>query len=249
MNNQPNKTIQERVRLEAMYELFRLVAMEDQKHYYQSNLERNRKAALGASTYAAFFALLAGLAAALAGLVVSGDVTRADIARCTFGVVTEVPAEFTDDGEIIIPDGDGSAIALDNSDCGLLGWLVPILIVAVVAPVVGGAFTTLNDLYQWDRLVSVYGNALESLEVADAQSPVKGIPGTAEYRAALEAYVEGTLDVMRDEQTQWGQLIKTPTELAAYYERALSVYENNITTPGEDPTAKPDDDAPPDDNG
>lgn len=235
MNAQPNTDTQERVRLEAMYELFRLVAMDDQKGYYEASLKKNRKAALGASTYAAFFALLAGLASALAGLLVSGEVTRADIARCTFNSdVIEISVASLGDGDVVISEGDVAEI--QNGDCGFLGWLVPILVVAVVSPVIGGAFTTLNDLYQWDRLVSVYNNALESLEVADAQSPVEEIKETAEYRAALEAYIEGTLDVMRDEQTQWGQLIKTPTELAAYYERALNLYESNIKKPGEKPT-------------
>jgi hypothetical protein len=90
-----------------------------------------------------------------------------------------------------------------------------LLVVAVVAPALGAAFTTLADLYQWDRLITVYDVALENLEVADAQSPLPAMDDLV-FRAALRAYTEGTLSVMRDETAQWGQLIKTPASLEAF---------------------------------
>ena len=89
------------------------------------------------------------------------------------------------------------------------GWVNLFMILAVVTPAVGGAFTTLASLYQWDRTVSIYEGALQNLEVADAQSPLDDMDGLT-YRASLRAYVENTLQVMSEETAQWGQSVRTP---------------------------------------
>ena len=88
----------------------------------------------------------------------------------------------------------------------------------MVAPAIGGAFTTLASLYQWDRSASVYESALENLEVADSQSPLDDMD-TLTYRAALRAYVENTLQVMSDESAQWGQSVRVPAQLEQFPER------------------------------
>ena len=85
----------------------------------------------------------------------------------------------------------------------------------MVAPAVGGAFTTLAGLYQWDRSANIYESALESLEVADSQSPLDDMD-TLTYRAALRAYVENTLQVMSDESAQWGQSVRPPAQLEQF---------------------------------
>ena len=91
------------------------------------------------------------------------------------------------------------------------------MILAVVTPAIGGAFTTLASLYQWDRTVNIYEGALENLEVADSQSPMDEMDDIT-YKAALRAYVENTLRVMAEETAQWGQSVRTPPQLATFVE-------------------------------
>jgi hypothetical protein len=108
--------------------------------------------------------------------------------------------------------------AIESSNCDLIQSIVNILmIMAVVTPAIGGAFTTLASLYQWDRSVSLYEGALENLEVADSQSPLEDMDDLT-YKAALRAYVENTLRVMAEETAQWGQSVRTPPQLEAFVE-------------------------------
>jgi hypothetical protein len=110
-------------------------------------------------------------------------------------------------------------VAIDaQNNCDFIQSVVNILmIMAVVTPAIGGAFTTLASLYQWDRSVSLYEGALENLEVADSQSPLDDMDDLT-YKAALRAYVENTLRVMAEETAQWGQSVRTPPQLAAFVE-------------------------------
>ncbi len=94
-----------------------------------------------------------------------------------------------------------------------------LLIVAVVAPALGGAFGTLSDLFQWDRLMTIYKTAEENVIVAEALAPDLEMPD-GEYWAALQAFTEGTLTVMRDETAQWGQLIRDPEQIRDFIEKA-----------------------------
>lgn len=98
----------------------------------------------------------------------------------------------------------------------LLGLTSIFAILAIILPAFGALFSTLADLYQWDRLITIYDAALENIEVADAQSPDDSISDDVTYRAALTAYTEGTLSVMSDESSQWGQAIRTPAQLEKY---------------------------------
>ena len=105
---------------------------------------------------------------------------------------------------------------LDSAQCRNVQGLVNMLmVIAVVAPAIGGAFTTLAGLYQWDRTASIYESALENLEVADSQSPLDDMD-TLTYRAALRAYVENTMQVMSDESAQWGQSVRAPAQLEQF---------------------------------
>lgn len=190
----------ERKHMEALYEVFKEAALEDQRRYYRRAVSRNRNAAAQVNRLRALFALLTGLASALAGLIVAS--AGGDVAQCGIAGLSAIAAETT------APAAQAAVL-----DCSAINNVVPLLlVVAVVAPALGAAFTTLADLYQWDRLITVYDVALENLEVADAQSPLPAMDDLV-YRAALRAYTEGTLSVMRDETAQWGQLIKTPESL------------------------------------
>ncbi len=187
-----------RQQAETLYQLFDKYALNDQRDYYRSTVEKCRKSAAQVNTYRAIFSLLTGLTSALAGLIVQSGLQN------NAGVCT-----------------------VDPNTCNAAQTLVFILIIiSVIAPVIGGAFSTLADLYQWDRLTTVYSAALESLEVADALSPDPELPD-ADYIAYLQAYANGTLSVMRDESAQWGQLIRTPEQnerfLAQARERAETV--------------------------
>jgi cellulose biosynthesis protein BcsQ len=110
---------------------------------------------------------------------------------------------------ILIAQSDASSAVIR-----ILGVLI------VAAPVLAVVFNTLADLYQWDRLLNIYDGALENLEVADALSPTDDLDHV-NYQASLNAHVEGTLSVMRDESAQYGQLIKTPARIERFTEREL----------------------------
>lgn len=195
----------DRKQMEALYEMFKESALEDQRRYYRRTVKRNRQAAAQVNRLRALFALLTGLASALAGLIIAS--AGGDVAQCGIAGLSAIAAETT----AAAPSAQAAAL-----DCTTINNVVPLLlVVAVVAPALGAAFTTLADLYQWDRLITVYDVALENLEVADAQSPLPAMDDLV-YRAALRAYTEGTLSVMRDETAQWGQLIKTPESLEQF---------------------------------
>ena len=104
----------------------------------------------------------------------------------------------------------------------LIGILV---VISVLAPTLGSALSTLADLYQWERLTSIYETARRSLAIADALSPLEEMPDEI-YLASLDAFAESTLRVMKDESAQWGQVIKTPERLREYVQNVQK--ENNI---------------------
>jgi len=111
------------------------------------------------------------------------------------------------------------------------GLVTVLVIIAVVAPTMGAAFTTLADLYQWERLTSIYETARKSLAIADALSPLDEMPDDI-FLASLDAFSESTLRVMKDESAQWGQVIKTPERLQKYVQEVQqSTDTNNNDTP------------------
>jgi hypothetical protein len=201
--------------LAAAYKLFQKFALGDQESYYKSAVKRYRKAGEQANQLRAFFAFLAGVSAALAGLLVAAYLVPGAFAND--GICAELPQstavfESTEEN-ITIANAPPDAPPTRPTYCLAIEIGVGFLtVLAIIAPVIGAGFTTLADLYQWDRLVTIYDAALENITVADAQSPLDEMDDIT-YRAALRAYAEGTLSVMRDETAQWGQLIKTPPQL------------------------------------
>lgn len=202
---------------EALYTLFKHFALEDQRVYYQQSVRNNRDAGIQVNRISAIFALVTGLASALAGLLVAAYLVPgafANAGECALDynslAQTAQVVEFAAQAE--------TPLTRPLYCQGIEIVIIVLLLLAVVAPALGAAFNTLSDLYQWDRLVAIYDSALENLEVADAQSPLPEMKDDLIYRAALQAYTQGTLSVMRDETAQWGQLIKTPTNLERFVE-------------------------------
>src|SRR5690349_21212100 len=105
-----------RQQAEALYQLFDKYALNDQRDYYRSTVDKCRKSAAQVNTYRATFALLTGLASALAGLIVQSN--------------------------------SNPACATNAAVCNNQGLVFVLIIISVVAPVLGGAFSTLADLYQ-----------------------------------------------------------------------------------------------------
>lgn len=211
-----------RQHLEALYEVFKVVALEDQRQYYRFRLARCRKAAGQVNFLRALFSLFTGLASALAGLLIATAAGGSLVNDCALDRLVPIATNAAAEAGVDITAAAASVNAANaDLDCTLINVVVPLLlVVAVVAPALGAAFTTLADLFQWDRQTQIYDTALENLEVADAQSPL-GAMNDIEYRAALNAFAEGTLTVMRDETTQWGQLIRTPESLQKYIDAAV----------------------------
>jgi hypothetical protein len=194
--------------LEAQYQLFEYFALKDQRDYYRYKVKQNRLAAAQVNRIRAFFAFLAGMASALVGLIVATSFTSGPMCA--------------------------TATPTPENGCTALNWFVSgLLIVAVIAPAIGAAFTTLADLYQWDRLITIYDSALENIEVADALSPDAQMEQD-DYELALRAYAQGTLSVMNDESAQWGQLIRTPQPLEKFIEEAKQKTSQPPPTPPDD---------------
>lgn len=180
--------------LEVRYRLFETFALDDQRNYYSSTLAKHRAAASQVNRYRAMLAFFTGVCAAAAGFLVQSYFVTG--ARCT--LPGPVPGE-----------------------CGAVQGLVSALIVlAVVLPALGTFFTTLADLYQWDRMITIYDAALENIEVADALSPLPEMDDTV-YRASVRAFAEGTLLVMADETAQWGQSVRTPQQLDTFIQQEI----------------------------
>lgn len=208
--------------LEAAYRVFQRFALEDQRAYYQSAVTRFRKAAEQVNRYRALFALVTGIASALAGLLVAGYLTPGSFANNGECAALSAPNAMIQEEPDPVEEVQGIAPLLDARErpyyCRTLESAIVILtILAIVAPAISAAFTTLADLYQWDRLVSTFESALENLEVADAQSPLPQMT-EIEYKASLRAYAEGALAVMRDETAQWGQIAQPPQQLEKFLE-------------------------------
>ncbi len=179
--------------LEARYEVFDKFALNDQRDYYKSTIAKFRTSASQVNRYRALFAFLTGLSAALAGYIV--QVNFLEGSYCTTG-----------------------AAGVGTSHCQIMQFLLGVFIIGSIAmPALGAFFNTLADLYQWDRLITIYDAAMENIEVADARSPIKEMDDL-HYRASLRAFTEGTLLVMSDETAQWGQSIRVPPQLENFIE-------------------------------
>lgn len=215
----------ERKRMELAYEIFQLFALEDQQAYYDYSVKKNRKAATQINRWRAFFALMTGLVSALAGLLVATN-DRTCFSLEALSAIS-VPAQSA--APAPIPQ---EAAEQEQANCGpITGFVAVLMFIAVIAPVAGAGFNALSDLYQWDRLITVYESALENIQVADAKSPLPSMRNTL-YWASLQAYATGTLSVMRDETSQWGQLIKTPEQLQSFIDRQVAEAQQAI--PGKD---------------
>ncbi len=253
-----------REHMRAVGRIFQRFGLEDQRSYWQRASVRYRKAASQVNIIVALFAFLTGFSAALAGLLVSAYLVEGSFANqgaCAslqgsrnlvaslqgLGVI-----EQTDDVEALrsldvtrenglpidneaVEQAVEALVTIDANNCDTIQSVVNLLmIMAVVTPAIGGAFTTLASLYQWDRTVSIYDGALENLEVADSQSPLEEMDSLT-YKAALRAYIENTLRVMSEETAQWGQSVRTPPQLEAFVEEERRKAERAMRRAGPQP--------------
>jgi len=185
--------------MEARYKLFEKFALDDQRNYYKRTIEKHHKAADQVNKIRASVALATAVCAALVGL----------ISTFYFSGVDPVCS---------LPLGENA-----TTQCTAIYYLTFFLIVlAIGLPALGGFFNSLADLFQWDRLISIYESAVENIEVADARSPDPEM-SDLQYRASLRAFAEGTLQVMSDETAQWGQSIRTPPDLEEFVEQEIEL--------------------------
>jgi hypothetical protein len=190
----------EREMARAKYILVNRFALQDQRAYYERTRDRHRTAASQVNFLRASCALLTILVTAVATYIVQ---TRfVDVA----GACTAIP------------------LAEAVGECADWRTVTNVLMaLSVLFPALGAFFNMLADLFQWDRLSQIYTEAADSLNVPDALSPDDAMPDV-EYRASLLAFASGTLGVMRDESAQWGQLIRTPSDIEAFRQQALETF-------------------------
>lgn len=209
---------EDRTYLEALNTVFDRFALKDQLSFYRNANARNAAAARQVNKIRASLALLTGLSAALAGLLVQTTLPVGADQKCFAADVSGAGVPFF-----------GMTLS-----CGVLQAVIIISLVAtVVMPAFAAAFNILSDLYQWDRLLVFYEQAIEKATVADALSPVPEMDDRV-YAAALRAFSEGTLGVMADETAQWGQLIRTPPTIEQFLREAderAAHYDGRDATP------------------
>lgn len=198
--NRPSFNQLNRNQMQGLYLLFEKFALDDWRTYYISVIARHRKAAAQVNFIRALCAFLAGLAAALAGLVVQSTYVDGVCA----GVIAPDKLPYCQNMNVVT------------------GFL---MLTAVVAPALGGAFSTLADLYQWDRQVMLYEDALKNMAIADARSPDPEMDDVT-YGLSMKAYAFGSLSVMYDEAAQWGQIVRTPQQIDEFLERARARAES-----------------------
>lgn len=99
------------------------------------------------------------------------------------------------------------------------GIVIFAVIISILLPAIGGFFSSLADLYQWERISTIYDSAKRNIKVADAMSP-HDEEEYKEYVSSFAAYVNGTLQVMSDETAQWGQSIQEPQKTKTFREQA-----------------------------
>ncbi|MEM9950085.1 MAG: hypothetical protein AAF846_00685 [Chloroflexota bacterium] len=175
---------------ELRYELFDKYALKDQLAYYERTVERSETAASQVNSIRAALALFTGLASAIAAVVAQAYLV-----------------------------GDCAA---NNSPqfCSAMNWIViGSVIISILLPAVGAFFSSLADLYQWERLVTIYNSAQDNLEYADKLSP-REQEDLETYVANLYAYVNGTLDIMQAETAQWGQAVQKPKQSEEFVKEA-----------------------------
>jgi hypothetical protein len=88
---------------------------------------------------------------------------------------------------------------------GKLIWAV----LAAILPVLATALAGYGALFAFERLAKLYGDAVRNLGLLEEPD----LSQAADDRAAHEAlakYVEQVEKVLRDEQSQWGQLASEP---------------------------------------
>jgi hypothetical protein len=188
-----------RVELRARYNLFKQFAYDDQRQYYEAAVDHARKSAAQVNRLRAFFALATGFASALAGLLV--QVSLNSDTNCGLGKQAQA-----------ITSSAFSA----SGNCVTIQTLANVLLaLAVIAPAFAGALNILSDLYQWDRLTTIYSAALENMEVAYTYTPEDDMPDD-EFKFSVESFGKDTLAVMSEETAQWGQSIRTPPTLTDF---------------------------------
>jgi hypothetical protein len=174
--------------LKARGMLFDKYALKDQLHYYEDTVKRNEKALRQVNQIRATLSLLTGLASAMAALITQIALTQGAI--CHADVI--------------------ATSAIRNASCPWIrGFMLACIVASIVLPAIGGFFNSLMDLFQWDRLISIYESATENIRRADSLSPDDEQPED-EYVQSYYDYVHGTLQVMSDETAQWGQSIRAP---------------------------------------
>ncbi len=104
--------------------------------------------------------------------------------------------------------------------------IIPLVIIAVVAPGIGATFGSLISLFQWDRLTTVYDDTLKSILVADAMSPRPSVKNDVDYYTQMLAFVDASLDIMREETGQFGSMIRSSQQINEFVKKSTARAED-----------------------
>lgn len=113
----------------------------------------------------------------------------------------------------------GLLVATDNSRDE---FIIPLVIIAVVAPGIGATFGSLISLFQWDRLMNIYDDTFKSILVADAMSPRPSVKDDVDYYTQMLAFVDASLDIMREETGQFGSMIRSSQQIREFVKKSTA---------------------------
>lgn len=100
--------------------------------------------------------------------------------------------------------------------------IIPLVVIAVVAPGIGATFGSLISLFQWDRLMTVYDSTYKSILVADAMSPRPNVEQDADYYTQMLAFVDSSLDIMQEETGQFGSLTRSSQQIEEFVKKSTA---------------------------
>jgi hypothetical protein len=98
-------------------------------------------------------------------------------------------------------------------------FVLPLVFIAVIAPGISAAFASLNSLFQWDRMATLYEDTLNSIYMADAMSPQEELVKDHDYYLQLMAFVDSTLNIMQEETGQFGAMVRSSQQIDQFVEK------------------------------
>lgn len=187
-------------------QVFKKYAFEDQRNFYRRTHEKDARAHSEVNAMRALMLLIAGFCAALATFIAQVGLGGGSFCAPEQDTIPGICAQIRHFGNLLV-------------------------IAAVVLPAVASVFGSLADLYQWKRTSNLYDTAYNVLDYTEQFSPADHEQDPEEYRKSLDAFADRVLNIMEQEQGQWGQNIPTVEEIDKFIREQREKTEKRTPKP------------------